>query len=155
MSQYIYFYVKHPDSEKFIMIDGYSRGSYIYQVAVQSITVPVESLRPLTNLNLTSIFAHIKHDIEVKEKRIAQIDKCIDFLSRTQVQLQELLDTYEKLQSEKEEAKQDIEDYTFALHFYNTLLNILSSNTENKDSPPVLYFGIECYNPTIDDIAEL
>lgn len=156
MSQYLCFYVKHPDSKKIVMINCYSRNSYIYQVAVQSITIPIESLRCLSTSNLDTIKSYIKADIKLKNKSINEIDNQINFLSQTQAPARELLEIYTERRAEKAEYKRTLEKYIYALHFYDILFDIVNSNIEEyTDGPSVLYCGIECYNPTIDDIVEL
>lgn len=151
MSAYIHFFVRVGDT--FCPIATYSRNSKVYEIFRRA---PYEQITVLDKSTLSDYFNeatiwrdNLKEDIALYEKRIETI---IRFENSAEEKL-ELIMEEERLIEEANNELREIED---AICFIGFLISILSevlydaSVGINKDS--YLYYGIECYRPTINDI---
>lgn len=151
MSAYIHFFVRVGDT--FCPIATYCRSSKVYEIFHRA---PYEQIIVLDKSTLNDYFneATIMRD-DVKED-IVQFEKRIETIKGFENSAEEKLELIEDIEISIREAKDDLREIEDAICFIGFLTSILNEVLYdapvgiNKDS--YLYYGIECYRPTINDI---
>lgn len=145
MSTYINFFVKDKNSETFIPLGEYSRNSIYFKLFEDY--APWETVTKIDNnrLDITK-----KQCVEEIEYLIDEKDKIAEkkhFVSNLKLPLNEILEKYNELVDEYDALEEERKSYTAALYKLLTFEDI-NSYEDNE-----LYVGMECYEPTIDDIV--
>ena len=153
MSAYIHFFVRAGGT--FCPIATYSRNSKVYEIFHRA---PYEQITVLDKSTLNDYFneATIMRD-DIKE-HIVQYEKRIETITRFENSAEEKLELIMEEEELIEEAKDELREIEDAICFIGFLTSILSEVL--YDVPlgifknQYLYYGIECYRPTIKDIKE-
>ena len=153
MSAYIHFFVRAGGT--FCPIATYSRNSKVYEIFHRA---PYEQITVLDKSTLNDYFneATIMRD-DIKE-HIVQYEKRIETITRFENSAEEKLELIMEEEELIEEAKDELREIEDAICFIGFLTSILSEVL--YDVPlgifknQYLYYGIECYRPTVKDIKE-
>lgn len=145
MSTYVNFFVKDKNSETFIPLGEYSRNS-IYFKLFESYA-PYENVRKIDNSMLNRAKEQCTEEIESVINERNKIDELKRFISSLERPLNEILEKYNELIKECDALEEERKSYTAAIYRLLTFEDI-NSYEDNE-----LYVGIECYEPTIDDIV--
>lgn len=153
MSAYIHFFVRAGDT--FCPIATYCRSSKVYEIFHRA---PYEQITVLDKSTLSDYFNeatimrdNIKEHITLYEKRIETITH---FENSAEEKLELIMEEEELI----EEANNELREIEDAICFIGFLISIL--NEVLYDVPlgifknQYLYYGVECYRPTIKDIKE-
>lgn len=144
MSTYVNFFVKDKNSETFIPLGEFSRNSVYFRMFEDY--APWEKVKIIDSHKLDiakkQCAEAIEHFINEKDK-IAEKKR---FVSSLILSLDEILAAYNELVDEYDALEEERKSYTAALYKFLTFEDI-NSYEDNE-----LYVGIECYEPTIDDI---
>lgn len=149
MSSYIHFFLRSED--KFIPLGTWSRNSKFYDAFSG---LPFEHISLLTLENLEAVESVMRKGIEDAEGAVICHQESIDRISK-----------FENSVSEKEEAiydyiqsivyeKQEIKEYETVIWFIFLLKNIISEQQNRGYNEDCIYAGVECYEPTVEDIQE-
>lgn len=145
MSTYVNFFVKDKNSETFIPLGEYSRNSIYFKIFEGY--APWEKVTKIDNNKLNTAKEQcaeaIEHFINEKDK----IGEKKYFISSLKLPLDEILEKYNELVDEYDALEEERKSYTAALYKLLTFEDI-NSYEDNE-----LYVGIECYEPTVDDIV--
>ena len=153
MSAYIHFFVRAGDT--FCPIATYCRSSKVYEIFHRA---PYEQIAVLDKSTLNDYFneATIMRD-NIKE-HIVLYEKRIETITRFENSAEEKLELIMEEEELIEEAKDELREIEDAICFIGFLISILSEVL--YDVPlgifknQYLYYGVECYRPTIKDIKE-
>lgn len=153
MSAYIHFFVRAGDT--FCPIATYCRSSKVYTIFHRA---PYEQIMVLDKSTLSDYFNeatimrdNIKEHIVLYEKRIETITR---FENSAEEKLELIIEEEELI----EEAKDELIEVEDTIGFISFLISIL--NQVLCDVPlgiyknSYLYYGVECYRPTVKDIRE-
>ena len=151
MSAYIHFFVRAGDT--FCPIATYCRSSKVYEIFHRA---PYEQIAVLDKSTLNDYFneATIMRD-NIKE-HIVLYEKRIETITRFENSAEEKLELIMEEEELIEEAKDELREIEDAICFIGFLISILSEVL--YDVPlgifknQYLYYGVECYRPTIKDI---
>lgn len=145
MSAYVNFFVKHKNDDKFIHIGDYSRNSEIY--AVFEDFVPYEKIVLVTPHILGKAQERIKEKYEATSKAIDSLYEKLDFVEKvTGVSLEAKISEYDEIKELIEDGKDELDCYSAAL-CRTYIIEDIMSYPDNE-----VYAGIECYEPTEEDI---
>lgn len=145
MSTYVNFFVKDKNSETFIPLGEYSRNSIYFKIFEGY--APYENVRKIDNSMLNRAKEQCTEEIESVINERNKIDELKRFISSLERPLNEILEKYDELIKECDALEEERKSYTAALYRLLTFEDIMSYE-DNE-----LYVGIECYEPTIDDIV--
>lgn len=147
MSCYVNFFIRSPKDE-FMPLGSFSRNTAEYG-CVNEGTLPYEKIKLLTTSSIKSM-RQIAQDIvnDVRES----IHKCkdeISFIKDMGGSVNERLENIRELKNEIDDLSDDEKCYSRAYGYFDSLIAI-DSEYENS----VIYAGIECGKPNVDDIVE-
>lgn len=153
MSAYIHFFVRAGDT--FCPIATYCRSSKVYQIFQGA---PYEHITVLDKATLNGYFneATIMRD-DIKEELLWD-EKRIETIKGFENSAEEKLELIEECEAIIREAKDELREIEDAICFIGFLTSILDEVLYDvplgifKDQ--YLYYGIECYRPTVKDIKE-
>ena len=153
MSAYIHFFVRAGDT--FCPIATYCRGSKIYQIFHNA---PYEHIAVLDKATLSDYFneatimrENLKEDKVKYENRIETIK---GFENSAEEKL-ELIYECEELIEETDNELREIEDTICFIGFLTSILDeVLYDVPLGIFKNEYLYYGIECYRPTVKDIEK-
>ena len=153
MSAYIHFFVRAGDT--FCPIATYCRSSKVYEIFRRA---PYSQIKVLDKEVLNDYFNEatimrndLKEDVIRYEKRI----EIIKGFENSAAEKLELIEDVESFLSEANEELREIEDAISFINFLIDILNEVAYDTpEGVDKNSYLYYGVECYRPTIEDIKE-
>ena len=146
MSTYVNFFVKDKNSETFIPLGEYSRNSIYFKIFEGY--APYECVRKIDNSILNKAKEQCAEEIESVIDERNKIDELKRFISSSiKRPLDEILEKYSELVDECDALEEERKSYTAALYRLLTFEDIMSYE-DNE-----LYVGIECYEPTVDDIV--
>ena len=151
MSAYIHFFVRAGDT--FCPIATYDRGSKVYEIFHRA---PYEQIEVLDEDILSDYFNeatiirdNLKEDRIKYEKRIETIK---GFENSAEEKL-ELICECEELIEETDSELREVEDTICFIGFLTSILSeILYDVPLGIFKGQYLYYGIECYRPTVNDI---
>ena len=146
MSEYLNVYITTENKEVFIPLGTFCRSTKIYEV--MSANAPYEKIRELTIDKLNRLILEVKDNLFSLQKRKKSYKKALKLLSS---KAENMLPTYFEIISTIEDLDEEIEEYKFVLNrfeIYNEILN------DYNEANTQIYYGIECYPPSIDDIIE-
>lgn len=146
MSEYLNVYITTENKEVFIPLGTFCRSTKIYEV--MSANAPYEKIRELTIDKLNRLILEVKDNLFSLQKRKKSYKKALKLLSS---KAENMLPTYFEIISTIEDLDEEIEEYKFVLNrfeIYNEILN------DYNEASTQIYYGIECYPPSIDDIIE-
>lgn len=153
MSAYIHFFVRAGDT--FCPIGTYSRNTKVYEIFRRA---PYEQIAVLDKSTLNDYFneATIMRD-ELKED-IVRYEKRIETIKGFENSAAEKLELIEEGENIIREVKDELRETEDAICFINFLIDILNEvaydTPEGIDKNSYLYYGVECYRPTVKDIKE-
>lgn len=153
MSAYIHFFVRIGND--FCPIATYCRGSKVYQIFHNA---PYERIAVLDKETLNDYFneATIVRD-ELKED-VVRYEKLIGTITLFENSVEEKLESIEECENIIREVKDELretEDTICFIGFLTSILNeVLYDAPEGIDKESYLYYGVECYRPTIEDIEK-
>ena len=147
MSCYVNFFIRSPKDE-FMPLGSFSRNTAEYDCASKC-ALPYEKIKLLTTSSIKSM-RQIAQDIvnDVRES----IHKCKDGISLIKDMGgsdNERLENIRELKNEIEDLSNDEKRYSRAYGYFDSLIAI---DSEYESS--IIYVGIECDKPNIDDIVE-
>jgi len=145
MSTYVNFFVKDKNSETFIPLGEYSRNSIYFKIFEGY--APYECVRKIDYSMLNKAKERCTEEIESLINERNKIDELKRFISSLERPLDEILEKYDELIKECDALEEERKSYTAALYRLLTFEDIMSY-ADNE-----LYVGIECYEPTVDDIV--
>ena len=153
MSAYIHFFVRAGDT--FCPIATYCRSSKVYEIFHRA---PYEQITVLDKSTLNDYLneAIILRD-NIKE-HITQYEKRIETIAYFENSAEEKLELIMEEEELIEEAKDELTEVEDTVGFISFLISIL--NQVLCDVPlgvfknQYLYYGVECYRPTVKDIKE-
>ena len=147
MSCYVNFFIRSPKDE-FLSLGSFSRNTAEYDCA-DKCALPYEKIKLLTTSSIKSM-RQIAQDI-VSDLR-ESIQKCRDeilFIKDMDGSVNEKLENIRELKNEIDDLSEDERRYSQAHGYFDSLIVI---DCEHENS--VIYAGIECGEPTVDDIVE-
>ena len=153
MSVYIHFFVRAGDT--FCPIATYCRSSKVYEIFHRA---PYEQITVLDKSTLSDYFneATIMRD-NIKE-HIVLYEKRIETITRFENSAEEKLELIMEEEELIEEANDELRETEDAICFIGFLISILSEVLYEAPlgifKNQYLYYGVECYRPTIKDIRE-
>lgn len=153
MSAYIHFFVRAGDT--FCPIATYCRSSKVYEIFHRA---PYEQITVLDKSTLNDYFNEATIVRDYVKEDIAQFEKRIETIKGFENSAEEKLELIEDIEISIREAKDDLREIEDAICFIGFLTSIL--NEVLYDMPlgifkgQYLYYGVECYRPTIKDIKE-
>ena len=153
MSAYIHFFVRVDDT--FCPIATYCRSSKVYTIFHRA---PYEQIAVLDKATLNDYFNEatimrddIKEELLWDEKRI----ETIKGFENSAAEKLELIEEGENIIREVKDELREIEDAICFIGFLTSILmEVIYDAPEDIDKKAYLYYGIECYRPTIKDIKE-
>ena len=153
MSAYIHFFVRIGND--FCPIGTYSRNTKVYEIFHRA---PYEQIEVLDRETLNDYFNEatimrndLKEDVVRYEKRI----ETIKGFENSAAEKLELIEEGENIIREVKDELREIEDAICFIGFLTSILmEVIYDAPEDIDKKAYLYYGIECYRPTIKDIKE-
>ena len=153
MSAYIHFFVRAGDT--FCPIATYSRNTKVYEIFRRA---PYEQITVLDRETLNGYFNEatimrdeLKEDIVRYEKRI----EAIKGFENSAVEKLGLIEDVESFLSEANEELRKLEDAICFIGFLTSILmEVIYDAPEGIFKNQYLYYGIECYRPTVKNIKE-
>lgn len=147
MSCYVNFFIRSPKDE-FLSLGSFSRNTAEYGCA-NELALPYEKIKLLTTSSIKSMRQTARDIVsDVRES----IQKCRDeilFIKDMEGSVNEKLENIRELKNEIDDLSEDEKRYSQAHGYFDSLIAI-DCEYEN----PVIYAGIECDEPTVDDIVE-
>lgn len=150
MSSYLHFFLRSGD--KFLPLATYGRGSEVYRTFGN---MPYGHVCALTNQTLDSIRAELREGLERSRHELDRIDARIAQIGQFSGSIDEKLEAIYAEEENFEEVRESIKEGECTDHFISFLYDILDEaryGGEGIDPEAYLYAGIECSNPTIEDI---
>lgn len=158
MSQYLQFYIKN--GENFLPIGTWSRSSKIYEVFYGA---PYEKIRAVKNSDLANARDRVKEDLNYYAGAEQHAKDEIEFLRTCAMGAEERLERYHDLVEYLDELRENREEEERVLQLINFFQDIIDEaadaekwgdNPLNLHADSYLFYGIECYQPTIKDLEE-
>ena len=153
MSAYIHFFVRAGDT--FCPIATYSRNSKVYEIFHRA---PYEQITVLDKSTLNDYFNEATIMRDNTKEHITSYEKRIETIKGFENSAEEKLELIMEEEELIEEAKDDLREIEDTICFIGFLTSIL--NEVLYDMPlgifkdQYLYYGVECYRPTVKDIKE-
>ena len=145
MSTYVNFFVKDKNSETFIPLGEFSRNSIYFKLFEGY--APWETVKKIDNNRLDMAKKECAEEIEHLINEKDKIAEKKYFVSNLKLPLDEILEKYNELVDEYDALEEERKSYTAALY------KLLTFEDINFYEDNELYVGIECYEPTVDDIV--
>ena len=158
MSQYLHFYIKN--GENFLPIGTWNRSSRVYDIFRGA---PYEKVRALKNSDLANARERVKEDLGYAVGAEKRAKDEIEFLRSCAMDTDKLLERYHDLVEYLDELRENREEGERVLQLINFFQDIIdeaadaekwSDNPLNLHADSYLFYGIECYQPTIKDLEE-
>ena len=146
VSEYLNIYITTENKEVFIPLGTFCRSTKIYEV--MSANAPYEKIRELTIDKLNRLILEIKANLISVQKRKKNYKKALKLLGSKTVNM---FPTYFEIISTMEYLDEEIEEYKFILNRFEIYNEILNDYNEVNTQ---IYYGIECYPPTVEDIID-
>lgn len=143
MSQYISYYLKDKHNN-FICLGSFSRSHALYVDYA-----PYEKITEFNCKKLGFYREDIKSTIDAYNKMKARRDKEFETVKTFNNPVEEKFIAMQSIYDEIEALYESIEELEFSLNFLNFIERVVEENEGSK-----LYYGIECYEPTMEDIVE-
>lgn len=153
MSAYIHFFVRAGDT--FCPIATYCRSSKVYTIFHRA---PYEQITVLDKSTLSDYFNEATIMRDALKEDIVQYEKRIETIKSFENSAEEKLELIEDIEISIREANDELRETEDAICFIGFLTSILSEVL--YDAPlgifknQYLYYGVECYRPTVKDIKE-
>ena len=155
MSQYINFSLRHGD--EFIPIATFQRPTFLYDIFHNY--VPYEKVRAITPDTLKNIRYDIDETIHRINNSILRLQETKEDIIRFNNSFFEKYEAISNIKDDIEEQKEylhEIEDTKVIVGFLQDMLDEAMFSEEDAkakiDYTKFLYAGIECYNPSLEDI---
>ena len=152
MSEYVSFYLKDIDKEKYVILDSYCgyfrdvfRTELGYNVTYDENNNPLASL--VSKDNIKDIIQEIEREIQRSMSYINNAEKHIQLI--VQMEKTSISDRLEAIAQEEEvinEYQEEIKVYQRVKNFYTILLDLSDGDR--------IYAGIDCFAPDGSDIEE-
>lgn len=158
MSQYLHFYIKN--GENFLPIGTWNRSSRVYEIFRGA---PYEKIRALKTSDLAEAREQVKENLGYAAGAEKRAKDEIEFLRSCAMGAEERLDRYHELVEYLDELRKNREEEERVLQLINFFQDIIdeaadaekwSDNPLNLRADSYLFYGIECYQPTIKDLEE-
>lgn len=142
MSQYLNFFIKTGENQ-YQQIASYSRNHVIYKAFDSA---PYEQIRRLTESKIVNAIGELKAAKDTYQKTMRDNDEQVAIQYRL-CSKDEFFDVYGQIQQTNKELRQDVEECNngiLELQFIQRMTRI--------PNDAIIYFGVEIYNPTDEDI---
>lgn len=142
MSQYLNFFIKTGENQ-YQQIASYSRNHVIYKAFDSA---PYEQIRRLTESKIVNAIGELKAAKDTYQKTMRDNDEQVAIQYRL-CSKDEFFDVYGQIQQTNKELKQDVEECNngiLELQFIQRMTRV--------PNDAIIYFGVEIYNPTDEDI---
>ena len=142
MSQYLNFFIKTGENQ-YQQIANYSRNHVIYRAFDSA---PYEQIRRLTESKIVNAIENLAMARDSYQKAMRDNDEQVAIQYRL-CSKDEFFDVYGQIQQTNKELKQDVEECNngiLELQFIQRMTRIPNN--------AIIYFGVEIYNPTNEDI---
>ena len=153
MSAYIHFFVRIGND--FCPIATYSRNTKVYEIFNGA---PYEQIEVLDRETLNDYFNKATIERDNLNEDIARYEKRIETITRFENSAEEKLELIMDVEGFLSEANDELREVEDTICFIGFLTAILmeviydAPGVIDKDS--YLYYGVECYRPTVKDIKE-
>lgn len=142
MSQYLNFFIRTGE-DRYQQIANYSRNRVIYRTFDSA---PYEQITRLTDSKIVNAIEELKAARDAYQKTMRDNDEQVAIQYRL-CSKDEFFDIYGQIQQTNKELKQDVEDCEKGL----IELQFIHRMTKTPNNA-IIYFGVEIYNPTDEDI---
>ncbi len=153
MSAYIEFFIKGKD--RFYPIASYCRNSEVYRVMSEG--APWEKVRALSVERLNTYRSFMLEDVMKEEKRINEQEHELQLIPTFNNSIEEKIDAIDSVKELIADKKEDIKAAKYVINFIDFLIDIINEvkygEHEDLDPNSYLYYGIECWEPTVNDIV--
>lgn len=158
MSQYLHFYIKN--GENFLPIGTWNRSSRVYEIFRGA---PYEKIRALKDSDLVDAREQVKENLDYFAGAEQRAKDEIEFLRSCAMGAEERLERYHDLAdylSELRESRKEEERVLQLIGFFQDIIDEAADAEKWSDNPlglradSYLFYGIECYQPTIKDLEE-
>lgn len=142
MSQYLNFFIKTGENQ-YQQIASYSRNHVIYKAFDSA---PYEQIRRLTESKIVNAIGELKAAKDTYQKTMRDNDEQVAIQYRL-CSKDEFFDVYGQIQQTNKELRQDVEECNngiLELQFIQRMTRV--------PNDAIIYFGVEIYNPTDEDI---
>lgn len=142
MSQYLNFFIKTGENQ-YQQIASYSRNHVIYKAFNSA---PYEQIRRLTESKIVNAIGELKAAKDAYQKTMRDNDEQVAIQYRL-CSKDEFFDVYGQIQQTNKELRQDVEECNngiLELQFIQRMTRV--------PNDAIIYFGVEIYNPTDEDI---
>lgn len=151
MSSYVHFFVRKDDV--FCPIGTFSRNSGYYQAFYHYL--PYEKCRSISSNLLVTIRTEIKKVIKDNEKYIKNLEESKKEVSSFNNSVEEKIEVISDLINSIQELEADNEELKDVCAFTRFLDNVMEEAIcTDTGTDKYIYAGIECPEPTIDDLIE-
>lgn len=142
MSQYLNFFIKTGENQ-YQQIANYSRNHVIYRAFDSA---PYEQIRRLTESKIVNAIENLVMARDSYQKAMSDNDEQVAIQYRL-CSKDEFLDIYCQIQQTNKELRQDVEECN------NGILELqFIQRMTRTPNDAIIYFGVEIYNPTDEDI---
>ena len=142
MSQYLNFFIKTGENQ-YQQIASYSRNHVIYKAFDSA---PYEQIRRLTESKIVNAIENLAMARDSYQKAMRDNDEQVAIQYRL-CSKDEFFDVYGQIQQTNKELKQDVEECN------NGILELqFIQRMTRTPNDAIIYFGVEIYNPTNEDI---
>ena len=142
MSQYLNFFIR-TNENKYCKIASYSRNHVVYKAFDSA---PYEQIQRLTDREMANAIEELEVSRDSYKKMMRDNDEQVAIQYRL-CSKDEFLDIYGRIQQTNKELRQDIEDCDRSIIELQFIWRMIKFPDELE-----LYFGVEIYNPTDEDI---
>lgn len=142
MSQYLNFFIKTGENQ-YQQIASYSRNHVIYKAFDSA---PYEQIRRLTESKIVNAIGELRAAKDTYQKTMRDNDEQVAIQYRL-CSKDEFFDVYGQIQQTNKELRQDVEECNngiLELQFIQRMTRV--------PNDAIIYFGVEIYNPTDEDI---
>lgn len=149
MSSYIYFFLRSEDC--FIPLGTWTRNSKFYEVFQEA---PCEKISMLSFSRISAVWNDIAENIENIKKKITNKEKVIKEIALFNNDITEKMEVIKEIREDIEYYEELNKQYEEVISFLKTLTIILGEMEDRDLNINCIYYGIECYEPTVKDIQE-
>lgn len=154
MSAYIHFFVRVED--KFCPIATYCRSSQVFEL--MHLRAPYEHIKALNSDALTNYEIKAKEILDEWNARKRKYEKRKEIIATFNNSVEEKMEMIHDSDEAIEEIEYEISEAEFVIKFIYFLEHIIRevdyNAPEGIDKDNYLYYGIECYRPTVEDIED-
>lgn len=153
MSAYIHFFIRIED--KFYPIATYSRNSQVFELMHSA---PYEHIRVLNSEALSNYGVEAREILDEWNVRKRKYEKRKELIATFNNSVEEKMEMIHNSDEAIEEIEYEISEAKSVIRFIYFLENIIKEvdydTPEGIDKDNYLYYGIECYRPTAEDIED-